>query len=160
MWESMTSIVLRNGEYYMDGERMEQLRHENMPRDGLSLAMVNRVGRPNMYYLVLPRKLDIFTNCEFGPCNFRRSRHWALLPSHRDGCAWTLENGRWFRSLIVANGVGACFASIRGSAQTQSLLCGLTSPRVPLQISLLNRLFWLLSKSRECVCVRVTSAKC
>ena len=73
MWESETSIVIRDGAYYMDGERMEELRHEKMPKDGLSLAMVNRVGRPNMFYLVLPRKLDIFINCEFGPCTYRRS---------------------------------------------------------------------------------------
>lgn len=75
---SKTSIVLRGGDYYMDdaymdGAQMEELRHENMPQDGLSLAMVDRIGRPNMFYLVLPRKLDIFTNCEFGPCNYRRS---------------------------------------------------------------------------------------
>ena len=73
MWEATTSIVFRDGDYYMDGLRMEQLRHENMPRDGLSLAIVDRIGQPNLYYLVLPRKLDIFINCEFGPCNYRRS---------------------------------------------------------------------------------------
>ena len=66
-------IVKRSGEYYMDGSEMEQLRHPNMPKDGLSLAMKDRVGRPNMYYLVLPHKVDIYFNCEFGSCAFRRS---------------------------------------------------------------------------------------
>lgn len=73
LWGSTARIVFRDGAYYLDGELMEELRHENMPEDGLSLAMVNRVGRPDMYYLVLPRKLDIYTNCEFGDCGLRRS---------------------------------------------------------------------------------------
>lgn len=68
-----TTIVLRNGEYYLDRQKMEELRHPNMPQDGLSLAMEDRVGRPNMYWLVLPRKLDVFVNCEFGQCTYKRS---------------------------------------------------------------------------------------
>lgn len=66
-------IVEQDGRYLMDGQPMEELRHANMPSDGLSLAMIDRVGRPNMYYLVLPRQLDIYINCEFGACTFRRA---------------------------------------------------------------------------------------
>ena len=68
-----TAIALRNDKYYMDGQEMEELRHPNMPQDGLSLAMKDRVGRPNMYWLVLPRMLDVFVNCEFGQCTHKRS---------------------------------------------------------------------------------------
>lgn len=68
-----TTIVLRNGKYYLDGQEMEKLRHPSMPQDGLSLAMKDRVGRPNMYWLVLPRMLDVFVNCEYGQCTYKRS---------------------------------------------------------------------------------------
>lgn len=67
------TIVKRGGKYYMDGSEMELLRHPDMPNDGVSLAMKDRVGRPNMYYLVLPKKLDIYVNCEFGSCTYKRS---------------------------------------------------------------------------------------
>ena len=73
VWGSTTTVVRRDGVYYMDGERMEELRLRNMPPDGLSLAMVNRIGRPSMYYLVLPRKLDLYVNCEHGACTYKRS---------------------------------------------------------------------------------------
>ena len=73
LWESNTTIVKRDGTYYMDGGKMEELRHPNMPSDGLSLTLTSRVGRPNMYYVVLPRMLEIYINCEFGACTFRRS---------------------------------------------------------------------------------------
>lgn len=66
-------IVKRGGKYYMDGSEMETLRHSNMPKDGLSLAMKDRIGRPSMYWVVLPKKLDIYVNCEFGSCIFKRS---------------------------------------------------------------------------------------
>ena len=63
----------RNGTYYMDGSRMERARHENMPKGGLSLAMTDRIGDPDMYYVVKPKMVDIYVNCEFGPCEFKRS---------------------------------------------------------------------------------------
>ena len=59
LWQDTVIIVERRGEYFMDGSAMEVLRHPNMPTDGLSLAMKDRIGRPDLYYLVLPNKLDI-----------------------------------------------------------------------------------------------------
>ena len=68
-----TKIVMRDGKYYMDGEEMEELRHKQMPKDGISLAMKDRIGRPNMYWLVLPKMVELYVNCEFGKCRFKRS---------------------------------------------------------------------------------------
>ena len=68
-----TKIVERDGKYWMDGHEMEKNRHPNMPKRGLSLTMKERVGRPNIYYVVRPYKVDIYINCEFGKCEFRRS---------------------------------------------------------------------------------------
>ena len=68
-----TKIVMQDGKYYMDSEEMEELRHKNMPKDGISLAMKDRIGRPNMYWLVLPKMVELYINCEFGKCKFKRS---------------------------------------------------------------------------------------
>lgn len=68
-----TIIVMQDGKYYMDGGEMEELRHKNMPKDGISLAMKDRIGRPNMYWLVLPKMVELYVNCEFGKCRFKRS---------------------------------------------------------------------------------------
>ena len=73
LWQDTFTLVKRHGEYLVDGAAMEELRHPNMPPDGLSLAMKDRIGRPDLYYLVLPKKLDIYVNCEFGSCPFQRS---------------------------------------------------------------------------------------
>ena len=59
--------------YYMGDEPMEPMRHPAMPREGLSLAVKDRVGSPNLYYVVLPGRLDIYADCEFGDCRFKRS---------------------------------------------------------------------------------------
>lgn len=67
-------IVKRGGVYYKDGREMVVGRHSNMPDYGLSLALKSRVGEPpDTYYLVTPRNLDIYTECEFGECRYRRS---------------------------------------------------------------------------------------
>ena len=73
LWQSTIRVVNRGGTYYMDFERMEELRHPNMPSDGLSLAMTNRIGRPSMYWVILPRKIDVYIGCEFGACTYKRS---------------------------------------------------------------------------------------
>lgn len=74
VWMGSVMVERRNGRYYMDGDEMQRLRHKNMPGGGISLAMKDRIGMPNMYYLVRSRgRLDIYVNCEFGPCTFKRS---------------------------------------------------------------------------------------
>ena len=39
---------------------MEALRHPAMPREGLSLAMKDRVGSPDRYCVVHPMRLDVY----------------------------------------------------------------------------------------------------
>lgn len=70
-WDTM--VVSRDGKYYMDGEEMEILRHPNMPKEGLALTMKNRVGQPNIYWLILEERIDMYLNCETGPCKYKRS---------------------------------------------------------------------------------------
>ena len=69
-------IVRRNGKYlYIMGgteEELTEARHHNMPKDGLSLAIVQRIGRPDNYFLVLPNLMEVYTNCEYGDCNHKR----------------------------------------------------------------------------------------
>lgn len=68
-----TIIVERGGQYYMDGQAMEKLRHPAMPITGLSLALKDRIGVPDNYFLIFSKQMEIYTNCEFGPCSFRRA---------------------------------------------------------------------------------------
>ena len=56
----------------MHGRKMQALRHRSMPTHGVSLAMPNRIGQPDNYFLVTPRAVHIYANCEFGPCGHRR----------------------------------------------------------------------------------------
>ena len=65
-------IVKRRGKYIMDNLEMEELRHRNMPKEGLSLVIKDRIGQPNLYYLVLPKKLVVYSNCEIGSCTSKR----------------------------------------------------------------------------------------
>ena len=73
LWETTTAIVDRDGIYFLDGSEMEELRHVSMPSEGLSLAMKDRIGEPSMYWLILPRQMDLYINCEFGACELKRS---------------------------------------------------------------------------------------
>ena len=73
LWETTTTIVERDGAYFMDGSEMEELRHVSMPRDGLSLAMKDRIEEPSMYWHISPGKIDLYINCEFGTCELKRS---------------------------------------------------------------------------------------
>ncbi len=73
LWQAPTVIVERGGRYYMDGDEMDKLRHPNMPADGLSLALRDRRGNPDNYFLIRDRKMDIYIDCEFGPCSLKRS---------------------------------------------------------------------------------------
>ena len=66
-------IVKRADIYYKDGSQMIVARHRNMPDYRLSLAFASRFGPPDTYYLVTPKNLDIYTECEFGECRYRRS---------------------------------------------------------------------------------------
>ena len=69
-------IVRRGGKYiYIAGnveEELTEARHPNMPVDGLSLALVQRIGRPDNYFLILPNMVEVYTNCEYGGCNHKR----------------------------------------------------------------------------------------
>ena len=67
-------IEKSGGVYMMDGMAMEVRRHPNIPDRGISLAIVDRVGKPDNYF-VLHRQgeLSIYVDCEFGPCRYKRS---------------------------------------------------------------------------------------
>ncbi len=73
LWQAPTVIVKRGVRYYIDGDEMDQLRHPKMPTDGLSLALRDQRGNPDNYFLIRDRKMDIYTDCEFGPCTWKRS---------------------------------------------------------------------------------------
>ena len=73
LWQTQTKIERRDGRYYLDGDRMEEKRHRNMPNDGLSLVLVDRVGEPDNYFLVRDGQMDIYTGCEYGPCTLKRT---------------------------------------------------------------------------------------
>lgn len=73
LWQAQTIIIKRDGAYFMDGEEMEELRHPNMPADGLALAIRDRIGAPDSYFLLRGGRLEIYVNCEFGPCTRKRS---------------------------------------------------------------------------------------
>lgn len=73
LWQTQTKIERRDGRYYLDGDRMEEKRHRNMPNDGLSLVLVDRIGEPDNYFLVRDGWMDIYTGCEYGPCTLKRT---------------------------------------------------------------------------------------
>ena len=78
LWDAPIAIVARGGTYFlndafMKDTEMEELRHANMPTTGLSLALKERSGKPSMYWLVLPERVDLYTSCEIGPCELKRS---------------------------------------------------------------------------------------
>ena len=66
-------IEKSEGVYMMDGMTMEVRRHPNILDRGVSLAIVDRVGEPNMYYVLHQGELSIYIDCEFGPCRYKRS---------------------------------------------------------------------------------------
>ena len=71
----MVRIVRHDdGQYQMiPGGPLEELRHSDIPAAGVSLTLVDRVGEPDTYYVLKPRKVDVWLNCEFGPCRYRRT---------------------------------------------------------------------------------------
>ena len=73
LWQTQTKIERRDDRYYLDGDRMEEKRHRNMPNDGLSLVLVDRIGDPDIYFLVRDGRMDIYTGCEYGPCTLKRT---------------------------------------------------------------------------------------
>ena len=73
LWQAPTVIEERDGQYWMDGQPMEEIRHLAMPTMGLSLALQDRIGSPDNYFLIHDQVLHIYTNCELGPCTLRRS---------------------------------------------------------------------------------------
>ena len=72
MQEEVT-IVRRGGVYFMDGHEMEELSHPKMPLEGLSVVVKDRIGPPSSYYLIRFCKIEVYVNCEFGPCNHLHS---------------------------------------------------------------------------------------
>ena len=71
---SHVKIEKSGGVYMMDGMVMEVRRHPQIAGEGLSLVIVDRVGEPDMYYVLhRPDELSIYVNCEFGPCRYKRS---------------------------------------------------------------------------------------
>ena len=73
LWQTQTIIERRDGWYYLDGDKMEEKRHRNMPTDGLALVLVDRIGEPDNYFLVRDGRMDIYTGCEYGPCTLKRT---------------------------------------------------------------------------------------
>ena len=73
LWEALTVVTEHAGEYFMDGDAMDVLRHPNMPSEGLSLALRDRIGAPDNYFLIRDGRMDVYTNCEFGPCRKKRT---------------------------------------------------------------------------------------
>ena len=73
LWQAPTIVVRRDGRYYMDGAALDELRHRNMPAGGISLAIRDRRGAPDIYFLIRDRAMEIYVDCEFGPCRFKRS---------------------------------------------------------------------------------------
>ena len=54
---------------------MEVRRHSNITHEGLSLAIQDRTGEPDMYYVLDAKRqtLALYVNCEFGPCTYKRT---------------------------------------------------------------------------------------
>ena len=73
LWQAITVVEKRADQYFMDGDVMDKLRHRNMPKGGLSLAIRDRIGAPDNYFLIRDGRMDVYTNCEFGPCRKKRS---------------------------------------------------------------------------------------
>ena len=73
LWQATTVVEKRGDGYFMDGDAMDELRHRNMPNGGLSLAIRARTGAPDNYFLIRDGRMDIYVNCEFGPCRKKRS---------------------------------------------------------------------------------------
>ena len=73
LWQTQTKIERRDGRYCLDGDRMEEKRHRNMPNDGLSLVLADRIGEPDNYFLVRDGWMHIYTGCEYGPCTLKRT---------------------------------------------------------------------------------------
>ena len=73
LWQTQTKIERRDGRYFLDGDRMEEKRHWNMPNDGLSLVLIDRIGEPDNNFLVRDGRMDIYTGCEYGPCTLKRT---------------------------------------------------------------------------------------
>ena len=61
--------------YTMDGMAMEERRHSNITHEGLSLVMQDRIGEPDMYYVLDAKRetLALYVNCEIGPCTYKRT---------------------------------------------------------------------------------------
>ena len=73
LWQAPTVIEERDGQYWMDGQLMDEIRHPEMPAIGLSLALQDRIGNPSNYFLIHDQVLHIYTNCEINPCTLQRS---------------------------------------------------------------------------------------
>ena len=73
LWQTQTIIERRDGGYYLDGDKMEENLHRNMPTDGLALVLIDRIGEPDNYFLVRDGRMDIYTGCEYGPCSLKRT---------------------------------------------------------------------------------------
>ena len=75
VFDSPVVIEKTDKGYTMDGTAMEERRHSNITHEGLSLAMQDRIGEPNMYYVldVKRQTLTLYVNCEFGPCTYKRT---------------------------------------------------------------------------------------
>ena len=75
VWKSDTVIRKGSAGYTMDGAEMEVRKDPRIRHRGIPLAMVDRIGKPNMYYVldIEGGKLAIYVNCEFGTCTHKRT---------------------------------------------------------------------------------------
>lgn len=84
-FNSRVTIKKVGGTYYLQdflGKHMLETWHSSVPRyghkniraSGRIFTMVDRIGEPNIYYVLTETgSLNVYLNCEFGPCSYSRT---------------------------------------------------------------------------------------
>ena len=87
-FNSRVTIKKVGGTYYLQdflGKHMLETWHSSVPRyghkniraSGRIFTMVDRIGEPNIYYVLTETgSLNVYLNCEFGPCSYSRTMRW------------------------------------------------------------------------------------
>ena len=75
-WNETVTVYKQNGKLFVkDVLGSTELERWNVPSiQGESYAIVDRVGSPDNLYVIQPDgRLGFWTNCEFGPCDKKRT---------------------------------------------------------------------------------------
>ena len=75
--------VFGDGEYELETwhSSMPHYGHKNLRRGGRIFVMVDRIGAPAIYYVLTETgDLDVYLNCEFGPCSYDRTMRETAKP--------------------------------------------------------------------------------